>query len=96
MKRNPEESVLTLGVIASCLPFAFVIISLFETTEPYNFIVFDSALMAGSFWGSVLGIIILVCNRSKKSIKTYILSLLPVVMLLISAVSDFIYSCNKP
>ena len=96
MRKFSEEEVFILSALACSFPFIYVIVSFFETAEPYNYLVFCVALMEGSFVGSVFGVIALVCNRSIKSIKIYILSLVPVLMLLISIIGDFIYSYNKP
>lgn len=82
--------------IISCFPFVFVTASFFSIVEPYNFLVFVSSLMEGSFIGSILGIVLLFFYRGTKSIKVYILSLLPVFMFLISMLLDSIYSYNKP
>lgn len=96
MNKFSEEEVLLLSVLACIFPFIFVIVSFFETAESYNYLVFTAALMEGSFVGSAFSVISLIYNRRVKSIKICILSLVPVLMLLISIIGDFIYSYNKP
>lgn len=81
-----EEAAFELSVLACCFPFLFVILSFFETGEPYNLLIFSAFLMVGSFLGSVLGIILLFCNRRKKSKKIYILSMIPVFLFFVSMI----------
>lgn len=81
-----EEAAFELSVLACCFPFLFVILSFFETGEPYNLLIFSAFLMVGSFLGSVLGIILLFCNRRKKCKKVYILSMIPVFLFFVSMI----------
>lgn len=90
MKKSLEENDFAFSVIAFCLPFLFVAASFFDTAEPYNFLVFGTYLMEGSILGSVLGIILRICNRNVKNIKTYVLSMMPVMTLILSIIADFI------
>lgn len=86
MKKISEETVFSLSLFACILPFLVVILSYLATVEyePYSFFLFTSYLMAGSFLGSIFGIISLICNRKIKSRKIFILSLIPVLLLLAS------------
>ena len=47
MHKFSEEEVFILSTIACIFPFIFVIVSFFETAEPYNYLVFGAALMDG-------------------------------------------------
>lgn len=96
MKKNSEETVLALSVIACIFPFIYIFAPLLENAEPYNFLVFSAALMEGSIIGSIFGIISLICNRRIKSKKVYILSLVPVFILLIFIIAGLIIPDNGP
>ena len=96
MKKTFEESAFVFSVVASCLPFLSVILSLFDPAEPFSLLIFWISLMEGALWGSVLGIIALICNRKKKSIKIVILSLFPVIVFFLAMITDVIYSHNMP
>lgn len=96
MKKTFDESALVFSVAASCLPFLSVILSLFDPAEPFNFLVFRISLMEGALWGSVLGIIALIGNKNKKSMKISILSLFPVIIFFLTMIADIIYSRNMP
>lgn len=73
-----------------------MIVSFFNTVELYNYLHFAVPLMEGSIVGSIFGIISWSFNRSIKNRKIDILSLVPVFILFISTIVDFIYSYNKP
>lgn len=96
MKNLSKESVFAISVIAAAFPFVFMVLSLFENAEPYNDIVFGTYLMEGALVGSVFGIIALICNRRIRSIKIYLLSLVPVFALLVSLIGDYFISRNMP
>lgn len=96
MKTDREELVFGLSVSAFMIPFVCAILSFLETGESYNVMRFACFLMAGSFIGSILGIISLLMHRSMKNKKLYILSLFPVFLFLFFLISDFIFSFNKP
>lgn len=96
MKNVSKETVLALSVIACIFPFIYIFEPLLENAEPYNSLVFFSALMEGSIIGSIFGIISLICNRRIKSKKVYILSLVPIFTLLISIISDPIFFADMP
>ena len=96
MKKAYEESAFVLNVVASCLPFFSVILSLFDPAEPFSLLIFWISLMEGALLGSILGIIALICNRKKKSIKIAILSLFPVIVFFLAMIADIIYSHNMP
>lgn len=86
MKNLSKESVFAISVIAAAFPFVFMVLSLFENAEPYNAVVFGTYLMEGALAGSVFGVISLLCNRRIRSIKIYILSLVPLAMLFLSTI----------
>ncbi len=96
MKNLSKESVFAISVIAAAFPFVFMVLSLFENAEPYNAIVFGTYLMEGALVGSVFGVISLLCNRRIKSKKIYILSLVPIFVLLVFAIVDYILFHDMP
>lgn len=96
MKNLSKESVFAISVIAAAFPFVFMVLSLFENAEPYNVIVFGTYLMEGALVGSVFGVISLLCNRRIKSKKIYILSLVPIFVLLVFAIVDYILFHDMP
>ncbi len=93
---NTKEPIFLLSVIAAVFPIVAVILSVFDRTEPYRYLVFATYLMEGSLLGSVFGVIALIGNRKAKSVKIYILSLIPVVILILSVLGDAIVSRNMP
>lgn len=96
MKNFSEETVLALSVIAFIFPFIYIFAPFLENAEPYNFLVFLSALLEGSIIGSIFGIISLICNRRVKSKKVYILSLVPIFILLIFIIAGLLIPDNGP
>lgn len=96
MKNFSEETVLALSVIACIFPFIYIFAPFLENAEPYNFLVFSAALMEGSIIGSIFGIISLICNRRIKSKKAYILSLVPIFILVIIIIACLLIPDNGP
>lgn len=96
MKKISEETVLALSIIACIFPFIYIFAPILENAEPYNFLVFSAALMEGSIIGSIFGIISLICNRRIKSKKAYILSLVPIFILIIIIIACLLIPDNSP
>lgn len=96
LRLKEEEPVFALSILACVFPFIAVFFPLFENMEPYNFLVFSAALMEGALIGSIFGMISLICNRRIKSRKIRMLSLVPILILLIVIVGDFVFSRNVP
>lgn len=95
-KKFSEESVFALSIIACIFPIITVFVPFFENMEPYNYLVFSTALMEGALIGSIFGIISLICNRRIKSRKIFILSLVPILILLLSIINGFVFFRNMP
>lgn len=102
MKKDFNESAFALSIIASCFPFVTLLLFLLDPNEPHDFtgyrILFSILLplVEGSIIGSVFGVIAIIVNRRRKYKKVYILSLVPVFILILSVLIDSIYLYRMP